>query len=292
MAPISPLRPSLVTTESTRLSSAQSNVVPAASLVSPKPTTVTDTFDRTPLGAAPNRGHLARPIAEERLQLPTRLETGSGNDTVDIRMGDDQRVHVTVNGEEKWSGTRAQFERLTIDTGAGDDHVTNSVDGGHIVTGDGDDRVVNRASKTIIDTGAGNDQVVNEGSDNDISTDRGDDHVSSRGERNVIAGGRGNDVIGARGDGNRLSGGDGADQLASDGDQNRVDGGRGDDVVDLRGDDNTALGGDGVDTVRVDGDRNVVDGGAGLDRVSWRGNGNQRVDKWDVLAGMAAALRA
>jgi hypothetical protein len=67
--------------------------------------------------------------------LPTTILTGDGNDTVDIRLGDDGRVHINVNGKEAWTGTQKEFQYVTIDTGGGKDVVANYVDGATIRTG-------------------------------------------------------------------------------------------------------------------------------------------------------------
>lgn len=259
----------------------------------PSVATPEDRFERTAISRDVPSSVFAQSIRDEHLRSYPRLSTGNGDDTVDIRMGQDQRVHVTVNGQERWSGTPDEFRRLTIDTGGGNDVVTNSVDGANILTGDGHDRVRHRGAHASIDTGGGDDLVVSEGSDNEISTGRGNDQVRSTGERNHIDGGRGNDMLTAHGDLNRVSGGDGADILTTGGDQNRVDGGRGDDFLNVGGDDNVFLGGDGVDEIRVVGDRNVIDGGAGIDRVNiLRGRDNTRVDWTDQLAGMRGLFRA
>jgi Ca2+-binding RTX toxin-like protein len=177
--------------------------------------------------------------------FPRTLSTGSGDDTVDIRMGDDGRVHVQVNGKEAWTGTTKEFQYLTIDTGAGKDVVTNYVDGATILTGSQADRVYNSASGTTIDTGDGDDvvhsggyslvsarfdgdgngfpgaieRVVRSSNGNVINTGKGNDTVNYMGSNNTINTGDDNDTVesgygeGHYGNDNSISTGSGADSV-------------------------------------------------------------------------------
>lgn len=155
---------------------------------------------------------------------PTTIRTGNGDDDVTIARGFDMKIHVIVNGKEAWAGTEEEFKKMKLDTGAGNDKVTNYVNGSRINTGSGNDTVLNVASGAMIDLGSG------------------DDRVTSRGNNNMLEGGKGNDVLGSVGNGNGIFGSDGDDQL------------------DSTGNDNLLLGGRGVNRLSSHGDRNRVNG--------------------------------
>lgn len=221
--------------------------------------------------------------------LQRTLSTGSGDDVVQITMGDDHLVHVNVNGNDEWSGTVEQFHRLTIDTGGGNDSVTNNVDDAKIFTGSGNDTVVNRSSGSLIDTGDGDDVVKTDGDSNSISTGRGDDTVNSEGYYNAIVTGSGGDVVTSKGDLNSIRTEDGIDFVKSTGEQNTIDTGRGDDSIQSEGDGNRIYAGNDADTVFATGDRNYIDSGFGTDNVTQSGNDNFVIDPevlkslWELL---------
>jgi hypothetical protein len=218
-------------------------------------------------------------IREKLKAVPTEVFTGSGDDQVDINKGPDNLVHVKVNGAEVWSGTELQFQRLKIDTGAGDDKVINTVDAANIFTGSGNDKVESTASNASIDTGDGNDRVKSTGSDNHIETGRGADNVQSRGESNQISTGSGNDYVKSQGDLNSIDLGDGFNSALSSGDENVLEGGRGHDFFNIFGDDNSVSTKESTDKVWGAGDRNVVDVGEGTDDTTEMvGNDNEIVD--------------
>jgi hypothetical protein len=186
----------------------------------------------------------------ENLRSVNTLFTGDGNDAVFIEKGSDGLVHVHVNGKEAWSGTEKEFQLLTIDTGGGDDYVTNSVSSAKILTGDGSDLVRNYSNQSRINTGDGDDEVRNHGNDNEIRTGSGDDLVlnfgavqvsrwgvpideymdSGGGDRNIIDTGDGMDEVhlGSLADDNRISTGSGDDGVSDWGSRNQVDTGEDD----------------------------------------------------------------
>lgn len=168
--------------------------------------------------------------------LPQTLSTGAGNDKVNIFSGPDDRVRVTVNDKQAWSGTLEEFRYLTIDTGEGDDEVNNNVSGANILTGKGSDTVVNRGSDSNINTGEGDDKVINTNSrvvyswfryltvrdtsqanNNTIDTGEGNDQVHNEGSQNIIRTGSGNDIVKTTfGTYNKINTGEGEDELWQD----------------------------------------------------------------------------
>jgi Ca2+-binding RTX toxin-like protein len=210
--------------------------------------------------------------------LPETLSTGAGNDTVDISMGGDGRVHVNVNGKEAWSGSYKEFQTLTIDTGDGNDTVTNRVDGATIQTGKGDDFITNQSGRSSIETGDGHDTVKNTGYENQIKTDAGNDMVYSTGSYNQINTGQGGDLVVSTGGDNRIQTAEGDDHVymyqEDDrerrqfiGSDNQVDTGGGSDFVSNSTSNATIRTGDGHDNVRNEGKYAKIDTGEGEDYV-------------------------
>jgi hypothetical protein len=213
--------------------------------------------------------------------LPTEINTGAGDDKVEINKEADNLVHVKVNGKEIWSGSEIQFQRLKIDTGDGDDQVINKVDGANIFTGAGNDTVENTANDVRIDTGNESDTVISKGSRNRIETGRGSDKVKNYGTSNEIRTGREQDRVDSDGDLNTIESGDGDDTVRSWGDENTILGGRGNDDIIIAGDDNVIFGNENDDNVELRGDRNFADVGDGEDKAAadtYYGNDNEIVD--------------
>lgn len=180
-------------------------------------------------------------LADASAPLMKTLQTGSGDDLVDISMGDDYRVHVTVNGKEAWAGTDQEFQKLIIDTGDGNDIVTINVNGAKVTTGGGDDQVLVAGWQNYVETGAGNDEVVvadvGTYGDNQIFTGDGSDTVRVNGDRNSIYTEGGDDAVIVNAQHNNISTGSGDDyvELRDPFGANRVRTGDGDDVVNGRG---------------------------------------------------------
>lgn len=163
-------------------------------------------------------------FAEIVTAVQQRLDTGAGDDNVQIAFGDDGLVHVNVNGKDAWSGTVVQFQNLIIDTGDGDDIVTNYVDGAVIATGRGDDQVLNMSNGSEIHTESGDDRVLSSGNNNQITTGSGDDRLVSHGDLNILQTEGGEDAIWVHGDRNVIDTGSSNDGLSIEGEQNTVDG--------------------------------------------------------------------
>jgi hypothetical protein len=221
------------------------------------------------------------------------IETGSGNDQVDIQMGGDGMVHVTVNGQETWVGTPEQFRRKNIDTGGGNDTVTNTVDGALISTGEGNDTIHNKANDAYLDAGHGTNKVTSDGDFNQIIGGGGNDTVKSTGDHNVIQTNWGEDKIVSTGDGNSIDAGIGNDIVNSQGDLNQIRTGWGDDSIVSRGIGNEIYSGDGNDSISSQGDQNRINSGFGNDTVQSEGSGNTVNDPDATsLAGLSGLFQA
>jgi hypothetical protein len=228
----------------------------------------------------------------QKHNIPKTLLTGSGDDRVDIQMGNDGRVHVNVNDKEAWSGTPDEFKNLTIDTGGGRDVVTNFVNGANIVTGSGVDTVHNKASNTfintgsdsdilysagdhnIIDAGSGDDQLLVEGDHNWVQGRQGNDRITVNGSDNAIGGGQQNDIINVFGNRNSANGDEGDDKLNATGDYNSFNGGLDHDQIVFTGNRSTIQGEEGNDRIEVAGNDNTIDAGANDDLLTVQGDRN------------------
>ncbi|HEY7161790.1 MAG TPA: calcium-binding protein, partial [Acidobacteriota bacterium] len=227
--------------------------------------------------------------AEKKVTLPKTLFTGDGDDNVRISEQWNGNVRVDVNGKEAWSGTKEEFNSLIIDTCAGNDTVSTSVDRTNIFTGAGDDVVYSRSNDNLIDTGDGKDYVSSVGDNNLIQTGDGNDYVASGRLNNQIETGAGDDIVDVSHGNNKVNTGDGDDsvRLAGGGwstlptTGNEVDTGSGNDHVEVNGGVYGARiqTGDGIDTIQLHegSEGNTVDTGEGNDVVDDAGLDNNVV---------------
>ncbi|MCC7248997.1 MAG: hypothetical protein IT473_10275 [Lysobacter sp.] len=193
------------------------------------------------------------------------INTGAGDDRVNVAQRKDGTLDVDVNGQ-KYHITLAPGQELGVRSGDGNDvvraaanvSVNMDVYGGAgndtITTGKGRDRVDGGAGNDIINTGAGRDDVFG-GAGND-TIDAGSGH-------DVVYGGDGNDI---------LRGGKGRDYIEGGAGNDVMEGGTGNDVL---------SGGLGDDTLRGDNGNDRVYTGAGKDTVDNK-SGN------DVVYGQTA----
>lgn len=188
------------------------------------------------------------------------IDTGNGNDRVNLSQRADGTLDVEVNGKQ-FHVTLGPGQELGVRTGDGHDvihaadNVTVNLDvrGGAgndtITTGQGNDRIDAGDGDDIVRSGAGRDDVFgNTGND---TIDAGDGH-------DVVYGGDGDDVLrGGRGR-DLLEGGKGNDTLL---------GGSGDDVLSGGLGDDTLLSQEGEDRVYTGAGSDTVTNGAGADVV-------------------------
>jgi len=139
------------------------------------------------------------------------VHTGMGDDIVRVESGVTGPWRVVVNGAVLRfpAGTR-----LTIRTGAGDDHVT--------VTGP--------AGVTVLG-GDGNDVIVGAGGDDRLFGGPGHDYLSGGSDDDLMSGGPGEDVLYGLGGDDTLLGGEGRDYLDGGSGDDLLDGGPGHDII-------------------------------------------------------------
>ena len=166
---------------------------------------------------------------EQRIRVPAGqevvLNTGEGNDQLDVPQGVNVRLRVTMGGGDDQVRGREADDRLEVFGGAGQDRIT---------TGHGADFISGGADDDYQDGGASADQIFGHG---------GDD---------ASHGLDGNDLI---------SGGDGIDFNDGGSHDDTIFGGRGDDVIGGGRDDDQVYGGEGDDTVFGGHGTDFADGG-------------------------------
>jgi Effector protein/RTX calcium-binding nonapeptide repeat (4 copies) len=194
------------------------------------------------------------------------VNTGTGNDEVEVRIDEDTGEQIVV-----LNGTEYRYpagQHLTIRVGAGNDKVT--VPAGTTVNltilgGEGDDTVSG---------GKGRERVLGLDGMDTIDSGEGDDRVSGGADRDYIDGYKGDDVLsGGEGDdtvyglsGNdTISGGRGKDYLEGGTGDDVIDGGAGGDMISGGRDDDTLRGGAGGDKVYSGAGEDTTLGGTGND---------------------------
>jgi len=220
----------------------------------------------------------------------THVQLGAGNDQVQIAQRNDGGMDITVNGRVTSLTPEQVRAGVTVDCGAGNDHVriANGVTADlEVHGGDGNDTLIGGDGNDKLFGGAGNDTLIG-GAGNDV-LDGGDghDYLEGGAGNDVMRGGAGNDTMyGLDGD-DEMDGGDGNDYMDGGAGNDRLNGGRGNDVLfGGRGND-TLNGGEGDDVLAGGEGRDTLDGGAGTDRLfsqeedtiqNAEGDTNTRVD--------------
>lgn len=137
---------------------------------------------------------------EQRIRVPAGqevvLNTGEGNDQLDVPKGVNVKLRVTMGGGDDLVRGRAADDRIEVFGGAGKDRIT---------TGHGADFISGGADDDYQDGGSSADQIFGRGGDdasygldgNDlISGGDGIDFSDGGSDDDIIFGGRGDDVIG------------------------------------------------------------------------------------------------
>ena len=144
------------------------------------------------------------------------------------------------------------FDNVTLDGGADDDRIYNTVSGGgqspSIIGGAGNDYIQN---------GYATDQL--KANDATIDAGAGADNVDNYGDNALINLGDGNDSLYNVGDKATISAGAGADNISHFGDNSSIDAGAGDDTVGGYGNNITVRGGAGNDSIIANGNNDSVD---------------------------------
>jgi Ca2+-binding RTX toxin-like protein len=197
------------------------------------------------------------------------LNTGTGNDTVDIRIDPTTGEQIlTVNGtEHRFAADRY----LTVRVGQGDDTVTvqpgtrvhltmlGGTGDDTLSGGDGNDRLLGNTGRDTISGGAGDDWIS-------LGASR-QPHTGEIDVAEQADGGDGNDRVAGSLGNDRIIGGAGDDRLLGGEGEDTVDGGAGNDTVSGGGATDNVYGRDGTDRVFGGDGRDYVDGGAGDDHL-------------------------
>ncbi len=179
------------------------------------------------------------------------INTGAGNDTVNVSERKDGTLDVEVNGQ-KYHVTLAPGQELGVRTGDGNDVITAAANvkvNMDVYGGAGNDTITTGQGNDRIDGGLGNDTIKSGAGRDDVFGNGGDDVIDAGSGHDVVYGGDGNDT---------LRGGKGRDTLEGGAGNDILEGGSGNDVL---------SGGLGNDTIRGDAGNDVVYTGAGKDTV-------------------------
>ncbi|MBR1580544.1 MAG: hypothetical protein IJ668_08620, partial [Selenomonadaceae bacterium] len=169
------------------------------------------------------------------------INGGSGNDTL-------QNVSVTLNPRmtDDASSIHSCVD-ATLDGGAGNDVLINTLDSAWLIGGDGDDSIFNGGDEVWIEGDGSDDTIISSG----------DDVIINSGDEVSIYGGMGDDLIHNSGADTTIDGGLGEDTIINEGRLVSIDAGDGNDLIRSSGDHATLIGGAGADTF-------VVTDGAGV----------------------------
>lgn len=151
------------------------------------------------------------------------LNTGSGNDQVEVPEGVDVRLRILLGSGENQVNSRESDADLDVFGGRDRDRIT---------TGHGTDFVSAGGSSDYVDLGSGNDSALG-GAGNDVVYGLdGNDVISGGAGRDYVDGGAGDDQIFGGAGADQLGGGLDDDQIFGGADDDQIYAGRGDDLSD------------------------------------------------------------
>ncbi len=179
------------------------------------------------------------------------INTGAGDDKVNVSQRKDGTLDVDVNGQ-KYHITLGPGQELGVRSGAGNDVITAAANvkvNMDVYGGDGNDTITTGQGKDRVDGGAGDDIIKTGAGRDDVFGGAGNDTIDAGSGHDVVYGGDGNDT---------LRGGKGRDYLEGGAGNDVLEGGSGNDVL---------SGGLGDDTLRGDVGNDRVYTGAGKDTV-------------------------
>ena len=204
----------------------------------------------------------------------------------------------SLHGENISSWESKNYNKVTIDAGAGNDSIENRVFYATISGGNGAENIKNYSDAVEIFGDADNDIIINGeffsrgGAGVKLFGGDGADTISNSGSNSTLDGGAGNDLIrngnyyyepwnanyGSSYNGEhddslksanvKIFGGDGNDEIHNSGADSTISGGAGDDSIYNEGNDTTILGGTDNDSVISKGDNVKIYGGEGNDTLS------------------------
>jgi hypothetical protein len=219
---------------------------------------VTITRETVAAGTSPIDGNPTSPA--DQFQNRLVINTGNGNDQVNVSQRADGTLDVDVNGK-KFHVRLGPGQELGVRTGDGDDvihaadNVTVNMD---VRAGAGNDSITTGAGNDRIEAGAGDDMVRSGAGRDDISGNAGNDIIDAGDGHDVVYGGDGDDV---------LQGGRGRDYVEGGRGNDTLQGGSGDDILSGGLGDDSLLGQEGNDRVYTGAGRDTVSNNAGSDTV-------------------------
>lgn len=213
---------------------------------------------------APGGPFAGTPTSQMQYGNMVVINTGAGDDTVNVAQRKDGTLDVDVNGQ-KYHITLAPGQELGVRSGDGNDvvraaNVSVNMD---VYGGAGNDTITTGKGRDRVDGGAGNDTINTGAGRDDVFGNSGNDTIDAGSGHDVVYGGDGNDT---------LRGGKGRDYIEGGAGNDVMEGGSGNDVL---------SGGLGDDTLRGDKGNDRVYTGAGKDTIDNK-SGN------DVVYGQTA----
>lgn len=211
----------------------------------------------------------AAPVVSEKGGR-THVQLGGKDDKVNISQRKDGGMDINVNGKTT-SLTAEQVKKgVTVDCGAGDDHV-KIADGVtadlEVHGGDGDDTLIGGDGNDKLFGGNGNDKLFGGAGDDVLDGGDGHDYLEGGAGNDIMRGGAGKDVMyGLDGD-DQMDGGDGDDYMDGGAGKDTLNGGKGNDVLLGGKGDDTLNGGEGDDVLAGGEGKDTLDGGAGTDKL-------------------------
>jgi Ca2+-binding RTX toxin-like protein len=170
--------------------------------------------------------------------LPARVTSGAGDDTIDLTDAADFVLPGAGNDVvDARGGNDVVFAGLgndDVDAGSGDDVVRGNVGNDTIGGGDGNDRLAGNFGNDSVSGGPGNDVIRGDVGDDTLNGGGDDDTLFGFVGNDALSGGNGNDALwGGIGD-DTLDGGNGNDSLGGIIGRNALSGGQGADTFHVR----------------------------------------------------------
>lgn len=209
---------------------------------------------------APGGPFVGTPTSQMQYGDMVVINTGAGNDQVNVSQRTDGTLDVDVNGQ-KYHVTLAPGQQLGVRSGDGNDmihaadNVTVNMD---VYGGAGNDSITTGRGIDRIDGGAGDDMIRSGAGRDDVFGNAGNDIIDAGDGHDVVYGGDGDDIV---------RGGAGRDYIEGGAGNDTLTGGTGDDVLSGGRGDDSILGEQGNDRVYTGAGRDTVNNGAGNDVV-------------------------
>jgi len=197
-----------------------------------------------------------------------RVLLGDGNDHASI--AGNIEVPVTMDGGAGNDHLNAGRGAAVLIGGEGNDKLIGSRGDDQIYGGGGNDLIMGGGGHDLLDGGSGDDKIFGSCGNDFILGGEGNDWIYGNGGNDTLDGGAGNDKVMGGGGNDELSGGEGDDRLYGRSGNDVLNGGPGDDrLFGDRGDDRI-LGGDGNDLLVGGPGKDVLDGGPGENKlIDW-----------------------